>query len=136
MLCVVVLDRQLGNAPLRSPVLVFRTLGVCLIYIPTMYVPFLQDALSISPTVSSSWMVAIVVSVLIVPAVKLVKWCWVRRFDQGRERELYSFRQKRNDDENEKKRPFKARKPRGYGCDRIQPGRIEFRSLSLRKSRS
>ena len=70
-------------SPLRSPVLFFGTLGAFLIHVLAMYVPFLQDALSTSPVVSLSWVVAICVSVLIVPAVELHKWWWAKRFDQG-----------------------------------------------------
>ena len=70
-------------SPLRSPVLFFGTLGAFLIHVAAMYVPFLQDALSTSPVVSLSWVVAIGVSVLIVPAVELHKWWWAKRFDQG-----------------------------------------------------
>jgi magnesium-transporting ATPase (P-type) len=70
-------------SPLRSPVLFFGTLGAFLIHVAAMYVPFLQDALSTSPVVSLSWVVAIGVSVLIVPAVELHKWWWAKRFDLG-----------------------------------------------------
>jgi magnesium-transporting ATPase (P-type) len=70
-------------SPLRSPVLFFGTLGAFLIHVAAMYVPFLQEALSTSPVVSLSWVVAIGVSVLIVPAVELHKWWWAKRFDQG-----------------------------------------------------
>lgn len=69
-------------SPLRSPVLFFGTLGAFLIHVAAMYVPFLQDALSTSPVVSLSWVVAIGVSVLIVPAVELHKWWWAKRFEQ------------------------------------------------------
>ena len=70
-------------SPLRSPVLFFGTLGAFLIHVAAMYVPFLQDALSTSPVVSLSWVVAIGVSVLIVPAVELHKWWWARRTNSG-----------------------------------------------------
>lgn len=69
-------------SPLRSPVLFFGTLGAFLIHIAAMYVPFLQDALSTSPVVSSSWVVAIGVSVLIVPTMELHKWWWSKRVHQ------------------------------------------------------
>ena len=69
-------------SPLRSPVLFFGTLGAFLIHVAAMYVPFLQDVLSTSPVVSLSWVVAICVSLLIVPAVELHKWWWAKRFDQ------------------------------------------------------
>jgi magnesium-transporting ATPase (P-type) len=70
-------------SPLRSPVLFFGTLGAFLIHVAAMYVPFLQDALSTRPVVSLSWVVAIGVSVLIVPAVELHKLWWAKRFDQS-----------------------------------------------------
>jgi Ca2+-transporting ATPase len=70
-------------SPLRSPVLFFGTLGAFLIHVAAMYVPFLQDALSTRPVVSLSWVVAIGVSVLIVPAVELHKWWWARRTNTG-----------------------------------------------------
>jgi len=66
-------------SPLRSPVLFFGTLGAFLIHVTAMYVPFLQDMLNTRPVDLWHWGVAIGVSVLIVPAVELHKWCWGRR---------------------------------------------------------
>lgn len=66
-------------SPLRSPVLFFGTLGAFLIHVAGMYVPFLQDMLSTKPVEPWLWGVAIGVSVLIVPAVELHKWCWAKR---------------------------------------------------------
>ncbi len=66
-------------SPLRSPVLFFGTLGAFLVHIAGMYVPFLQDMLATKPVEPWLWGVAIGVSVLIVPAIELHKWCWSRR---------------------------------------------------------
>lgn len=66
-------------SPLRSPVLFFGTLGAFLLHVTAMYVPFLQDMLSTKPVEPWLWGVAIGVSVLIVPAVELHKWCWTKR---------------------------------------------------------
>jgi magnesium-transporting ATPase (P-type) len=66
-------------SPLRSPVLFFGTLGAFLVHVAGMYVPFLQDMLATKPMEPWLWGVAIGVSVLIVPAVELHKWCWAKR---------------------------------------------------------
>lgn len=66
-------------SPLRSPVLFFGTLGAFLVHVAGMYVPFLQDMLATKPVEPWLWGVAIGISVLIVPAIELHKWCWTRR---------------------------------------------------------
>lgn len=66
-------------SPLRSPVLFFGTLGAFLTHLAGMYVPFLQEMLSTKPVEPRLWGVAIGVSVLIVPAIELHKWCWEKR---------------------------------------------------------
>ena len=66
-------------SPLRSPVLFFGTLGAFLVHVSGMYVPFLQDMLGTKPVEPWVWGAAIGVSVLIVPAVELHKWCWAKR---------------------------------------------------------
>ncbi len=66
-------------SPLRSPVLFLGTLGAFLVHVAGMYTPFLQDILATKPVSSWTWLVAIGVSVLIVPAIELHKWWWNRR---------------------------------------------------------
>jgi len=66
-------------SPLRSPILFFGTLGAFLIHVAGMYVPFLQDMLTTKPVDLRMWCVAFAVSVLIVPAIELHKWCWAKR---------------------------------------------------------
>lgn len=69
----------LALSPLRSPVLFFGTLGAFLLHVVAMYVPFMQDMLTTKPVDLWLWGVVIGVSVLIVPAVELHKWWWVKR---------------------------------------------------------
>jgi hypothetical protein len=64
-------------------VLFFGTLGAFLVHVAGMYVPFLQDMLSTKPIEPWLWGVALGVSVLIVPAVELHKWCWAKRSTAG-----------------------------------------------------
>jgi hypothetical protein len=59
--------------------LFFGTLGAFLVHVAGMYVPFLQDMLATKPVEPWLWGVAIGISVLIVPAIELHKWCWTRR---------------------------------------------------------
>lgn len=66
-------------SPLRSPVLFFGTLGAFLLHVIAMYVPFLQDMLYTQPVEPWLWLVAIGVSVLIVPVIELHKWWWAVR---------------------------------------------------------
>lgn len=66
-------------SPLRSPVLFFGTLGALLVHVAAMHAPFLQDVLTTKPVDPGTWGVAIAISVLIVPAVELHKWCWAKR---------------------------------------------------------
>jgi magnesium-transporting ATPase (P-type) len=66
-------------SPLRSPVLFFGTLGAFLLHVVAMHVPFLQDVLVTKPVDAWIWVVAIVVSVSIVPAIELHKWWWAKR---------------------------------------------------------
>ncbi len=66
-------------SPLRSPALFFGTLGAFLLHVVAMYVPFMQDMLTTKPVDLWLWGVAIGVSVLIVPAVELHKWCCAYR---------------------------------------------------------
>ncbi|MFO0904694.1 MAG: HAD-IC family P-type ATPase [Pirellulales bacterium] len=68
-----------GLSPLRSPVLFYGTLGALLVHIVGMYVPLLQEMLSTKPLDLAMWIVALGVSVLIVPAVELHKWWWATR---------------------------------------------------------
>ncbi|MBL9093505.1 MAG: HAD-IC family P-type ATPase, partial [Planctomycetaceae bacterium] len=66
-------------SPLRSPVLFFGTLGAFLIHVAAMYVPLLQDMLATKPVDPWMWGLALVVSVLVVPAVELHKRYWGKR---------------------------------------------------------
>jgi P-type Ca2+ transporter type 2C len=66
-------------SPLRSPILLFGTLGAFLIHLAAMHVPFLQDMLSTKPVDPWMWCVAVAVGVLVVPAIELHKWWWARR---------------------------------------------------------
>ena len=67
-------------SPLRSPVLFFGTLGAFLTHLAGMYLPFFQDMLNTQAVDLVPWLVAIGVSVLVVPAVELHKWYWGKRF--------------------------------------------------------
>jgi Ca2+-transporting ATPase len=66
-------------SPLRSPVLFFGSLCALLIHISVMVVPMLQGMLGTKAIEPSLWGVAILVSMLIVPAMELQKWSWARR---------------------------------------------------------
>lgn len=66
-------------SPLRSPVLLFGTLGAFLVHVTALHVPFLQNILKTEPVGLSEWAVAVGVAVLVIPAVDLHKWWWNRR---------------------------------------------------------
>ncbi|MDR7540567.1 MAG: cation-translocating P-type ATPase C-terminal domain-containing protein, partial [Armatimonadota bacterium] len=66
-------------SPLRSPVLLFGTLGAFLVHVISMYVPFLQNILKTEPVSLGAWATAIGVAILVIPAVDLHKWWWNRR---------------------------------------------------------
>jgi P-type Ca2+ transporter type 2C len=66
-------------SPLRSPVLFFGTLGAFLVHVVAMHVPFLQDLLETKPVDMWVWIMAIGVSITIIPAIELHKWWWTRR---------------------------------------------------------
>jgi Ca2+-transporting ATPase len=66
-------------SPLRSPALFFGTLGAFLLHVVAMNVPFFQNLLSTQPVGLQFWLVALAVSLLIVPAIELHKLWWSRR---------------------------------------------------------
>jgi magnesium-transporting ATPase (P-type) len=63
-------------SPLRSPVLLFGTLGAFLVHVTAMYVPFLQDTLKTAPVSLSQWAVAVGAAILVLPAIELHKAWW------------------------------------------------------------
>ena len=66
-------------SPPRSPALFFGTLGAFLLHVVGMNVPFFQNLLSTQPVGLQFWLVALAVSLLIVPAIELHKLWWSRR---------------------------------------------------------
>jgi magnesium-transporting ATPase (P-type) len=74
-------------SPLRSPVLLFGTLGAFLVHVTAMYVPFLQNILKTEPVSLEAWAVAVGVAILVIPAVDLHKRWWNRRHPEDLPRE-------------------------------------------------
>ena len=70
-------------SPLRSPALFYGTLGALLVHVAGMYVPFLRDILSTQPVEWTTWGVAVLVAVTVVPAMELHKWLWNRRHHEA-----------------------------------------------------
>jgi magnesium-transporting ATPase (P-type) len=66
-------------SPFRSPTLFFGTLAAFLIHVLGMHLEFLQDILQTRPLEAESWLVAIGVGILIIPAIELHKWWWNHR---------------------------------------------------------
>ncbi len=66
-------------SPLRSRLLFFGTIAAFLVHVAGMYLPFFQDVLSTKPVSVPQWLIAIAVSLLVVPAIELHKWWWARR---------------------------------------------------------
>lgn len=66
-------------SPLRSPILFYGTIIAFLVHVLAMYLPFLQDILGTRPLSVSSWLLAICVAILIVPAIEWHKWFWNQR---------------------------------------------------------
>lgn len=66
-------------SPFRSPTLFFGTLAAFLIHVLGMHLEFLQEILQTRPLEAESWLVAISVGILIIPAIELHKWWWNRR---------------------------------------------------------
>jgi magnesium-transporting ATPase (P-type) len=66
-------------SPFRSPTLFFGTLAAFLIHVLGMHLEFLQEILQTKPLGLESWLVAIGVGILIIPAIEIHKWWWNRR---------------------------------------------------------
>lgn len=69
-------------SPLRSPMLFYGTLGAFLLHLVAMYVPLLRDILETQPVDVGTWLMAMLIGVLVVPAVELHKWWFGRRGDK------------------------------------------------------
>lgn len=67
------------NNPLRNPILFFGALAAFLLHVLAMYLPVLQSVLSARPVTVELWIMAVAVSLLVLPAVELHKWWWQRR---------------------------------------------------------
>jgi Ca2+-transporting ATPase len=63
-------------SPLRSPLLFYGTIAAFAIHVLAMYVPFLQNILGTKPLSVDSWLIAVGVALLIVPALELHKLSW------------------------------------------------------------
>jgi len=66
-------------SPLRSPLLFYGTIAAFAIHVLAMYVPFLQNILGTKPLSVDSWLVAMGIALLIVPALELHKLSWKLR---------------------------------------------------------
>lgn len=66
-------------SPLKSPILFFGTCAAFLLHVVAMYVPFLQNILKTEPIPVATWILVLVISVSVVPAMELHKWWWNRR---------------------------------------------------------
>lgn len=66
-------------SPLRSPILLVGTVIAFLVHVLSLYIPLLRQVLLTSPLSPGDWLIAILVSLTIVPAVELHKWWWNRR---------------------------------------------------------
>lgn len=66
-------------SPLRSPLLFYGTIAAFSIHLLAMYVPFLRSILGTEPLTFGGWTVAILVALLIVPAMELHKLSWKLR---------------------------------------------------------
>ncbi len=66
-------------SPLRCPMLFYGTLGALLLHVIALYAPLLRDILATQPVDLGTWVMAILIGVLVVPAVELHKWWWVKR---------------------------------------------------------
>ena len=63
-------------SPLRSPLLFYGTLAAFAVHLLAMYVPFLQNILGTAPLSLESWLVAIGIALLIIPAMEIHKLSW------------------------------------------------------------
>jgi magnesium-transporting ATPase (P-type) len=63
-------------SPLRSPLLFYGTLAAFAVHLLAMYVPFLQNILGTEPLSLESWLVAIGIALLIIPAMEIHKLSW------------------------------------------------------------
>lgn len=66
-------------SPFRSPTLFFGTLAAFLIHVLGMHLEFLREILQTQPLGLESWLVAIGIGILVVPAIEIHKWWWNRR---------------------------------------------------------
>jgi magnesium-transporting ATPase (P-type) len=66
-------------SPLRSPILFFGTVGAFALHAAAMHLPFMRNLLHVSNLSPGSWLTALFVSVMVIPAVELHKWNWNRR---------------------------------------------------------
>ncbi|MBT8036180.1 MAG: HAD-IC family P-type ATPase [Verrucomicrobiae bacterium] len=66
-------------SPLRSPILLSGTLLAFLIHVMVMHLPFMQQILGTAPVSAETWLVAMALAVLVVPAMELHKWSWRSR---------------------------------------------------------
>lgn len=66
-------------SPVKNLMLLFGALGAFGVHLAAMYVPLLQSTLDTAPVDLQSWLIAIGVSLLILPPIELHKFYWNRR---------------------------------------------------------
>ncbi len=70
-------------SPLRNPLLFFGSGTALLLHIFAMYTPFMQNILKCSPVDAQTWLVAILVSLTVIPVIEIHKAWWNRYRDHS-----------------------------------------------------